>query len=163
MNGLTNDTIAIDANVFGQLTTKDNREHIGELLRRLIEDEIHLLVDEGKKIVTEYDSFFPRYLECADERGAEGELILYWFSSENHKVVPVDTKDNLMVAIRNIIPAHRGQDRFYVYVAFKKGRVLVSNDEKDIWRHRHELKRRTKRFRPNEADIVTSDEAHSRL
>ena len=165
MNGLTNDTIAIDANVFGHITTKDKckRKYIGKLLRRLLEDNISLLVDDKKKIIAEYGNLFPRYLERADERGAEGELISYWFHSKNHKTVPVDTRDNLMVAITNIVPARKGKDRFYVYIAFKEGRVLVSNDGKDIWKRRGELKKKTNRFRTRGADILTSREACNKL
>lgn len=163
MNGLTDDCIAIDANVFGHLTSDVGRQHIGDMFRRLIKDAILLLVDEGGRIRSEHQSLFPAYMKKADDIGEEGKLIRYWFASENHKAVPVNEKSELMTAIKTVVPAWKGKDRFYVYVAFKEGRILVTNDGKDIWKKRDELKRKTRKFGTKDADILTSRQAHAKL
>ena len=62
-------------------------------------------------------------------------------------------------------------DRTFVYVAFKVGRALISNDMRDIVRgtaseqpHRRvRLLAITCGIRPTGASILTSQEAHSRI
>lgn len=171
MNGLTNDLIAIDANVFEHLLNpqENTNGHIGDLLQQLIKDKIRLLVDDKDKIVNEYKSCLLSYMEktTVDEGKAERIILRYWLLPQNkgaiHEIVLVNQLDDLMTAITELIPPTKRKDRFYVYVAFKKGRVLVTNDHKDIVDHKAELKRKTKSFRLNGADIVDSREAYNRL
>ena len=166
MNQLTKDLIAIDANVFERLfnPSKNRAGHITILLTRLKDDQIHLLVDDKDKIVNEYYNRLKPHMKGEDEKRIL--LTHYWLLPGNRKVVCVNTNDKLMVAIKGIIPVKRGKpitDRFYVYVAFKKGRILVTNDRKDIFDNREELKRKTKKFCPRDGDIMTSQQAHDRL
>ena len=170
MNGLSQDSIAIDTNVFEHLLNpQENVDgHIGDLLRKLSKDKIHLLVDDKKRIRKEYWNRLNSYVQ--KERVAEGQaeriLLIYWFSAANQEVVSVKQNDALMKAIQNIIHEKRGKavtDRFYVYIAFKKGRILVTNDNKDIVNRRGQLRQKTRKARPNGADIMTSETAHSKL
>ena len=170
MNGLTQDLIAIDANVFEHLLNrqKNTQKHIGALLQQLIEDEIRLLVDDKKRIRKEYSNRLNSYVqkEQAAEGNAERIVLRHWFALENQKIVSVDQDDPLMKAVQNIIHEKRGKavtDRFYVYVAFKEGRILVTNDIKDIVNRRSQLRKITRKARPNGADIMTSKKAHSNL
>ena len=55
MNSLTQDVIAIDANVFRHLTNPQNNVegHISALLSQLIQDGIQYLVDDRSEIARE--------------------------------------------------------------------------------------------------------------
>ena len=71
-----------------------------------------------------------------------------------------------MESIKGVIEVQKGKpvtDRFFVYVAFKKDRVLVTNDRGDILNNRKELKRKAKTLRLKDADILNSQEAYERI
>lgn len=133
--------------------------HIGVLLKRLIQDSIRLLVDDQKVIGRECEYQILRKVENMEEGMAERFLLLYWLNPDNHKKVVVDMTDELMSAITEVIPVRKGADRFYIYVAFKKKRILVTNDRKDILNQRG----RMTNIRPQGADILDSQEAQDRL
>lgn len=177
MNILTQDFIAIDTNVFEHLFNpeKNTNDHIWNLIDRLHEDKIGLLIDspddprKGSRIMGEYDRRLLPYVKPRQEVGAESVLLKIFF--ENAKLVEVDVNqtDKLMVLIKGIIGVREGEsvtDRFFVYVAFKKDRVLVTNDRGDIWNNREELKRKArkaKKRRLEGADILNSQEAYERI
>ena len=164
MNNLTEDSIAIDANVFEHLLNpKQNHDnHITILLGQLRRDQIRLLVDDKKRIVKEYGQRLINYMNKTAGDNPNRILLAYWFSRDNMEVVCVAANDKLMTAIKDIILVKSGKavtDRFYVYVAFKKGGILVTNDNEDILKNREELKRKTKNFCPRGRDIMTSQQA----
>jgi len=163
MSSLTRDTIAIDANVFRHMFNPQNNVdgHIHALLNQLMDDKIKLLIDDEGEILKECNHQLKPYLKSEDDRYAEGPLLLYWFRQANQKLVPVDSIDDLMTAINPIVPPCKGADRFYVYVALKEGRILVTNDKKDIWNVRDSLLEIE--ARAEGADILTSQEAHRKL
>ena len=175
MNNLTSDYIAVDTNVFEHLMNPQNNtsNHIYKLLTQFINDKILLLVDNKNKIKHEYLQNFQEYLKHKSDRMGEGILLFHFFKMENHEVIDVNLSDNLMNAIKKIVPEHKGVDRFFVYVAFKKSRVLVTNDKEDIidegpkcGERRRKLLKHTKRYRPRSegtAAILTSQEAYDRL
>lgn len=161
MNNLTHDTIAIDVNVLRHLTNPQNNveRHIDALLRQLIQDGIRLLVDDKKEITSEYECQIRKRAEdMAEERG-QRLLLLYWLSVDNHETVTVAMTDELMSAITKIVPEEKEADRFYVYVAFKRERILVTNDKKDILNQRNLLAH----ICPQGADILDSQEAYDGL
>lgn len=176
MNNLTNDYIAVDTNVFEHLMNpqKNTCNHIYKTLIQLIKDKILLLVDNRRKIINEYFNNIPQYLQYENDKKGEGKLLFHFLKMENHKVIHTDLSDNLMSAIKNIIPEHKKTDRFFVYVAFKKNRILITNDRRDIidegTKHderRRKLLKNTKQYRPpserNRADILTSQQAYNGL
>ena len=172
MNNLTSDWVAVDTNVFEHLMNPQNNtgNHIHQLLTQFIKDKILLLIDDKKKIIHEYLQNFQEYLKYESDRMGEGRLLFHFFKKENHKIVCVDPSDSLMSSIKQIIPRQEVTDMFFVYVAFKKNRTLVTNDRKDIidegtkyGERRRKLIRKTKQYRPsgerNKAKILTSQEA----
>lgn len=170
MNQLIWDYVAIDTNVFLHLLHRksgsDSKwKHIFILLKRLKEESSILLVDDDDKIRSQYHEKLLGFMENADERNPYRIILMHWLATENQKLVPMNHTDNLMIAIRKIIPPQNGKDRFFVYVAFKEDKHLITNDS-GIYNKRTELKRKTKRFRPNSsgiATILTSQEAHDEL
>ena len=174
MNNLTQDFIAIDTNVFMHLFDSESKmntdDHILYLIERLRKDEVRLLIDgprEKSRIRGEYYECLSPYVNSSLQWGrAEWKLLRYFLLPENSKVVDIDQKDNLMVSIKGIIGVQKGEsvtDRFFVYVAFKKERVLVTNDSDDILSKKKELKRKTKKLRLKGTDILSSQDAYKRI
>lgn len=103
----------------------------------------------------------------SQEKGAE--RILLDILLRNPERVYVKQTDNLMRSIKGIIEVQEGKpvtDRFFVYVAFKKERVLVTNDRGDILNNKEELKRRARKAqkrRLKDADILSSQEAYEKI
>ena len=174
MNNLTKDFVAIDTNIFAHILNpqKNINKHIDQLLNQLSDDDIKLLVDNEKKITKEYK-------RCLDEMIDRMEddyrklLLLYWMDIQNQKPIKVSSKDALMRNIKKIIPLGEGPvtDCFFVYVAFKEGRILITNDKKDtvnkgskIGKRRKELLKLSKKIgRRKGSDILTSQQAYDRL
>ena len=167
INNLTTDSIAIDTNVFQHLMDDEDINedgHITRLLSLLAKDKILLLVDDGGVIVREcsyqLQPSTPDILKGA-EGSVERLLLVYWLTPQTHKTITVDETGALMTSILKIVPKSKKGDRFYVYVAFKEGRVLMTNDKRDIWSKRDRLKQETP-LSPG-ADILTSEEAYDKL
>lgn len=173
MNNLTKDFIAVDTNVFEHLFNpeKNTNDHILYLIGRLRKDKIRLLIDgprEKSRIRGEYYDRLSPYVNSSLQRGRAESVLLRYFLllPENSKVVNVNQKDDLMESIKGVIEVQKGKpvtDRFFVYVAFKKERVLVTNDSRDILSKRKELKGKAKKRRLEGADILSSQEAYERI
>ena len=166
MTGLTKDFIAIDVNIFEQLLNRNSphNHHITVIIRYLIEKRIRLLVDSSKKINSEYYKRLGRFIQKNSERRKDRILLIRILHPKNLEQVDVNIRGKLMVKITKLIPVTKKADRFYVYVAFKRGRVLVTNDEKDIGNKRQKLLRETKKCRAQEdEDILNSQEAYDKL
>jgi hypothetical protein len=106
--------------------------------------------------------------------GPDSYILLYWMQQASRRMVSVGRQDRLMAAIRQVIfESSKDADRTFVYVAFKEGQILISNDETDIvfgpdWEgrqspRRNRLLRDTRRLRPQGADILTSQEAYAQI
>lgn len=172
MNNLTQDFISIDTNVFMHLfdSKKSTNDHILYLIERLRKDEVRLLVDgprEKSRILGEYDECLSPYVNSSLQWGrAEWKLLRYFLLPGNSKVVDIDQKEPLMESIKSIVGVRKGEsvtDCFFVYVAFKKERVLVTNDGRDILSKRKQLKRKAKKLRLKGADILSSQEAYKKI
>ena len=101
----------------------------------------------------------------------------YWSNPDRIKLeVNVSQQDNLMTAIKRIIPDRdRGKiscaiDRLFVYVAFDSDRVLVTNDRRDILGgktarggRRTQLLTKARQMHKRNAAIYDSREACSKL
>ena len=131
MKGLTNDFIAIDTNVFGHLINNEiNADcHIHKLLRAPTEgeDEIKLLIDTGGEIIKEYGYHLrPKYLEVS-ERLDEAQILKYWMLYVSKEKTVVDKTGLLWRTISEVLPESGEEtDRIFVYIAFKKERILIS-------------------------------------
>ena len=170
------DCIAIDTNVFEHLLNprRNTESHINELLSHLQEQRVALIVDNGERILDEYDNRLDPILRNIDSSRAEMYILRYWTRYVDRISVTVNLTDTLMGAIRNVIPGNsEGVDRIFVYVAFSLGKVLISNDETHIVvgppgernqpPRRDRLRRSTRRLRPDGADILTSKEAYDEI
>ena len=167
MNKLTKDFIAIDTNIFMHILNpqKNTDEHIDQLLEQLSDDGIKLLVDDGKRIINEYNRCLDEMIEGM-ELDSRQLLLLYWLDAQNHKSIKVIPKDTLLVSIKTIIPLGDGSvtDCYFVYVAFKEGRILITHDENDIGKRRKKLLKISKKSgRKKGSDILTSQEVYNRL
>lgn len=165
MNNLTTDSIAIDVNVFMHLIdTRIKGDHIRVLLGQLTKDKILLLIDDMNKISNEYKKHILPLFQKMDEGYPNRILLARWFLPDNRRIVPVNMTGELMVAITNIIPSWKGADRFYAYVALHEGRVLVTDDTKDILSERAKLLNIKVHPRiPRGAKILSPKQAHDGL
>ena len=171
------DSVAIDTNVFIDLLNpqKNTDRHIDQVLTYLYAQEIALIVDDKGRILGEYENQIRPRIENADEMSFEILILRAWISAPRC-VVSLDMKESLMQAISNIMPTD-STDRIFVYVAFKEGKILISNDETHIvvgpvregsksprrQRLLNDTRRIRRRIGSNEADILTSQEAHDRI
>ena len=168
------DAVAIDTNVFEHILNpqENGGYHINGLLSHLQEHKARLIVDAGNRIFGEYRHRIAPIIQRSDDTGNEIYLLRYWLLDAPRLTIAVVGNDELMTAIRKvIIEVQEAVDRIFVYVAFKQGRVLVSNDRMNIvlgpnsesTQRRDRLLGDTKRFRPRDAAILTSQEAHATI
>ena len=174
---LFEDCVAIDTNVFEHLTNpcENTGSHIEYLLRYLQEKEVALIVDNKNRMASEYRNRMVPIIKRIDDKGYQiVSLLRYFLVEATRHQVPLDMGDRLMVAILQVIvEPSKSKDRIFVYSAFKVGKTLISNDEKDIVigpvreggqsPRRTRLLNSTKRLRPNGADILTSKEAYKMI
>ena len=176
-NELADDHIAIDTNIFEHLLNPDinAEDHIGRLLSALRDDDIGLIIDAGRRINAEYRRRFSKHKNIRNQDHLY--TLKYWSNPDRIKLeVDVNPRDNLMTAIRRIIPDRdHGKvscaiDRLFVYVAFNSDRVLVTNDRRDILgekttrgNRRAQLLKKAKQMRKRNAAIYDSQEACSKL
>ena len=161
--------VAIDTNVFLHLLNPQNNpgEHINQLLDHLDCQMIALIVDDKERISGEYNNKINPILLNSDDTREEIYILRSFFgqNARRHKV-SVTMNDDLMRAIRNVMPTD-STDRIFVYVAFKEGKILISNDRGDIVNRRQTLLNDTRQIRrrigSTDAEILTSQEAHDRI
>ena len=170
------DAVAIDTNVFVHLLNPEQNPdgHIHRLLGFLIVQELALIIDEQGAIRREYERHIEPMFKGNSVVGNELYLLTHWMKPEAQAIVSVSRNDDLMRAIQEVVvePPKRA-DRTFVYVAFKSGRTLMTNDENDIvsgpvreanWTSRRDrLLRATRRLCPDGASILTSREAFARI
>ena len=168
------DAVAIDTNVFVHLLNPQNNPdgQINDLLMRLFEQGVALLVDDGGRIAGEYERSLTPHIRRLDEARNERQILRYWLRSAPSREVEVFEGDALMAGIGQVIGGEAAVDRIFVYVAFKEGKILISNDERDIVfgsdrgrgyvPRRELLLRNTQDFRPPGADILTAQEAYEK-
>lgn len=163
--------VAIDTNVFQHLLNPQNNPdfHINHLLEHLTILGTSLLVDSQGKIDSEYNQQLARRIRNADDLRNEIQLLRYWVLVAPRLRVSVAEFDPLMRAIRRVIVEDaEDTDRTFVYVAFRQGTVLVTNDRRHIVKgtgsdptfRRDILLGNTVGLRPETARIMTSEEAH---
>jgi hypothetical protein len=179
MNGLTNDEIVIDSNVFQHMVTRDAQfnadGHIGELLARLQADQIRLCVDNRGRITGEYLVVLEPILRNASDEGEEILTLRYWMLEEIRVYEPFDNTGPLMAAIKTVIVERKENvDRTLVSVSFSRGQVLLSNDlshivdgpenrPKKVPPRRDALMNAARKLRKPGAEILTSREAQRRI
>ena len=168
------DAVAIDTNVFVHLRNPERNPdgHIHHLLGVLAAQGIELLVDDRGFIHREHERNVIPMLQGSSVNGEEVYLLQYFMNANFHRKVTVDPQDRLMAAIREVIfERSKNADRTFVYVAFRQGRWLISNDITDIVEgsarestpRRHRLLRKTRRLRTDGADILTSHQAYAAI
>ena len=177
MNNLTCDYVIIDTNVFEQLLNPQENyaNHIDKLLETLLRDGVCLIVDEERRIENEYKNRFePRFKNNSVKNIQQLLLLRYWIvlQIDKRKRVCVSDNDPLMITIKGIIAKGEAVDCTFVYVAFKCGRILITNDREHIiegrpkkrTERRKTLLKNTRKHRPNQrSEILSSSEAVARL
>ena len=167
---LARDEVAIDTNVFQHLLNPQNNidSHINRLLEQLIRERTTLVVDAQGIVASEYQQQLARRLGESDSVGNEIQILRYWILRAQRHQVTVNDDDDLMKRIYDIITeVSENVDRVFVYVAFRRGATLVSNDLRHIVRgpadesepRRERLLSNTEGLRTNGAQILTSQEA----
>ncbi|MCY4229054.1 MAG: hypothetical protein OXF20_15475 [Gammaproteobacteria bacterium] len=161
------DAIAMDTNVFGHLTHYsgiNKNQHINKLLKYLIKSQISLLVDKDNKILNEYKHHLnkPTFKRKYDKR-EESYFLQYFMDPARHKPVFVNETDDLWNAIIAIVDDPNEVDQRLVYVAFCKGKLLLSNDNEDIVSQRSLLFEKTKGKREKGSDIMNSQQAFNTI
>jgi len=171
---LARNEVAVDTNVFQHLLNPQNNvnSHINRLLEYLISQRVTLVVDEDGLIADEYKQQLERRLGESNDTRNEIQILRYWILLAQRHRVPVNADDDLMKRICDIIiEVSESVDRVFVYVAFRQGITLVSNDLRHIVRgpadesepRRERLLSNTEGLRPDGADILTSQEAHAAI
>ncbi len=168
--------VAIDTNVFEHLLNPqvNTESHISGLLQDLQRQEIALILDDKKRVSGEYENRITPAIRNADVMRAELPILRYWFLDAPRLEVPLDLRDQLMQTIKAVInESSESVDRILVYVAFKKGKTLITNDETHIVMgppteqaqapRRARLLRRTKKIRAAGSCILTSKEAYTEI
>jgi len=168
------DAVAIDTNVFVHLLNPQNNldGHINGLLIHLFEQQVTLLVDGGGRITGEYERSITPLIRRLDDARNERQILRYWMAFAPSRKVEVSEGDALMAGIGQVISVAAAVDRIFVYVAFKEGKVLISNDQRDIVfgpdrgrgyvPRRERLLQNTQDCRPPGADILTAREAYEK-
>ena len=169
---LISNLIAIDTNVFQHLLNSQNNSdyHISQLLEYLRCLGTSLLVDDKGAIFGEYCRQLVPTIHNADDSREEIYILRYWILNAPRLRVSV-TRDQLMIQIRKVIIEFENTDRTFVYVAFKQGTALVTNDRSHIVDgpgsgstfRRDILRKKTAKLCPQTARIMTSEEAHAAM
>lgn len=169
------DSIAIDTNVFEHLLNPQENVcgHIDVVLKYLEDCNATLISDSKGRIEGEYDNRLGRLIECAPE-GPQRQILEYWINVCHRYKVDLKFDDQLMGGIESVIREPKETvDRIFVYVAFKSGRHLITNDrlhivdgpEKKKGHRRAKLlkilKKRGRNIRA--VDILTSCEAYTKF
>lgn len=166
-----NNYVAIDTNIFEHLLDpKQNTcNHIEQLLMRLADCyQLRLLVDCGGRIRNEYGNRLDRRMEKPNQSdtGNARYILEYWLYRSERFVLKVHFNDELMQAIKEVIPHSKQKtiDRIFVYVAFRKGTPLITNDRQDIIDEGNQKGKRRQKLLTIKccaggSDILTSEEA----
>jgi len=183
MNCLIPDCIAIDTNVIEHLFNPEmNTEgHITSFITHLFKEfegapPAHekkiFLVDDGDRIFNEYNQRLKRRLEKLGDKqkegGAERTLASWIINPCFHFKVPIKNHPELMRIIERYAPREQpNNDKYFVYVAFAKGRTLVTNDPgilKNAVKLRNSTKRARRKIHRNEdqSGILCSSSAEAR-
>ena len=169
------DAVAIDTNVFEHiLNPQENLDsHINKLLTFLQLEGVSLIVDDRNRITGEYRNRLEPIIRGANETSIEERLLLkYWIVDAPRRITKLVLNDQLMAAIREVIKEPpENVDRILVWVAFRHGRVLISNDRMNIVlgpqnessARRDRLLNGTGKLRPPGAHILTSQEAYGEI
>ena len=170
--------IAIDINIFLHLIEKseldDEDNHIEELLDRLQELGVHLIVDDDYKIWRNYLSKIGRITKYS--KGFDFvELFRYWFRhNADVKAVQVKNKDQLFINVvktlnneNYLVDEEQEIDTLLVYITVCEDTMLISNDRSDFIGQtgniRKELKRIAKTYGCQMFMIFDSKEAYEWL
>lgn len=167
VNSMTVDAIAMDTNVFGHLTNYsgiNRNRHINKLFRYLIKCQTSLLVDTEKKIGNEYKHHLNKPIfKCKYDKREEAYFLQYFLDPARHKPVFVDETDDLWNAIIAIVHDPNEVDQRLVYIAFCKGKLLISNDNDDIVSQKDALFEKTVGKREKGSDILNSQQAFNAI
>ena len=168
--------VAIDTNVFIHILNDQNNQdkHINTLLGRLYEKRVSLLLDENGRIMGEYKDLITPLIEGSNERQSESSILRYWIHIAPKEYSEVKQNDELMSAIKKIIHEREEVvDQIFVYIALRKRKTLITNDDLHILSgptnesnespRSTRLLRKTRRHRVRGGAILNSQEAFDKI
>lgn len=128
--------IVIDTNVFKHLCDRDAKfnpdGHCSVLLAGLAMRNCVLLIDDAGLFLHEFNAIVKPQFERESEIAGEIAILRYWADPGNYAAKEIDEHKQLMAAIKTVIVENERADRAFVYLAFRNGRALVTNDESHI-------------------------------
>ncbi len=168
--------IVIDTNVFKHLCDRDVKYnsdgHCSFLLGGLAMQNCVLLIDDAGLFLHEFNAIVRPQFERESEIAGEIAILRYWADPGNYSVKEISEHKQLIAAIKTVIVENERADRAFVYLAFRNGRVLVTNDESHIviWpikkkekggERRTRLVKACKAYLNQGAEILFSSEAYN--
>lgn len=157
---------AIDTNIFVHLLNPQENVygHIDILLQKMRDIGVILIIDTKGRILDEYANRTTQLVMNQPTDSSKRLLIQYWTQYRQTCQVPVEHSSELMQKIKNVLPQGEGTDAVFVFVVFRCGGTLLTNDRDDIIDEGNKpYARRKKLLRIKERDvnseILTSKEA----
>ena len=161
---------AIDTNLFEHLLNPQENvyAHIDRLLQKMRDIGVMLIIDDKRRILAEYND---RTVPLFKNQGTDSSkrfLIQYWTQECKKYHVPVEHSSELMKKIKKVLPQGEGTDAVFVFVVFRCGGTLLTNDRDDIIDEgsKQDARRRKLlkiRERDMNSEILTSKEAFDGL
>ena len=161
---------AIDTNIFEHLLNpqKNVNGHIDILLQKMRDIGVILILDGKHRILDEYNNrTVPLFRNQATD-SSKRFLIQYWTQDCKKYQVPVEHSSELMQKIKNALPQGEGTDAVFVFVVFRCGGTLLTNDRDDIIDEGNKPDARRRKLlkireRDMNSEILTSKEAFDLL
>ncbi len=185
MNQPFESAVAIDTNIFLHLFHRGNDadavnvnadSHIDNLLDAMQAASVVPILDSQNKIGSEYLAYLHSIMKEEDEMDTKRLILKYWIIDADPAVVQFDTNSELYKRIKKVIHERdEAVDRAFVFVAFSRGTVLITNDRRHIlfgpngerntstYNRRTRLMKETKKSRTKGGEILSSMEAHERM
>ena len=148
--------------------------HITKLLESLQALGSRPIVDDRGLIFGEYVIQIGAAINSGDDTRNEMQILRYWIHHPAPRIVVVSGRDRLMSGIKRVIVERsESVDRAFVYVSFRSGKTLITNDnthivngpprERSLSPRRVRLLRSTRRARCRGSEILTSEEAYAKV
>lgn len=161
---------AIDTNIFEHLLNPQENVcgHIDMLLQKMRDIGVILIIDGRQRILAEYNDRTVPLFKNQRTDSSKRFLIQYWTQDCKKYRVSVEHSSELIKKIKKVLPQGEGTDAVFVFVVFRCGGTLLTNDRDDIIDEGSKRNaRRTKLLRIKErnmnSEILTSKEAFDAL
>ena len=128
--------------------------HIDILLQNMRDIGVILILDSKHRISAEYNDRTVPLFKNQRTDSSKRFLIQYWTQDCKQYRVHVEHSSELMQKIKRSLPQGEGTDAVFVFVVFRCGGTLLTNDRDDIIDEGSKRNaRRTKLLRIKERDV----------